>query len=243
MIDRSLNYGRHHIVRFLRQAGPAKIIVDLGAGSGTDLAAAKAVHPTAALHGVESWAPHVETLSNLGISVAQLNIERDPLPFADESVDIIIANQILEHCKEVFWIFSETSRILKPGGCFIVGVPNLAALHNRLLLACGRQPTPIRTASAHIRGFTRRDLENFLHSCWPGGYRMEGFGGANFYPFPPVLARPLAAMLPNLAWGIFLLLRKMKPYRGEFRSFPAEQRLETNFYTGPTESDAKAGND
>lgn len=65
----------------------------------------------------------------------QLNIERDPLPFADESVDIFMANQVLEHCKEIFWIFSEVSRCLKPGGCFIIGVPNLAALHNRLLLA------------------------------------------------------------------------------------------------------------
>lgn len=233
MIDRSLNYGRHHIRRFLRQAGPAATIVDLGAGQGADLAAARAVFPQAALHGVESWAPYVQELSTQGVTVAQLNIERDPLPFADESVDIFIANQVLEHCKEIFWIFSEVSRTLRPGGCLIIGVPNLAALHNRLLLACGRQPSPIKSASAHIRGFTRHDLEHFLTSCWPGGYKLEGFGGANFYPFPPVLARPLAALLPNLAWGIFFLLRKAKPYHGEFQRFPPEQGLESNFYLGP----------
>jgi SAM-dependent methyltransferase len=243
MIDRSLNYGRHHISRFLRQAGEAAAIVDLGAGKGADLAAARLVYPQAALYGVESWTPYVETLSAQGISVCQLNIEHAPLPFADQSVDIFIANQVLEHCKEIFWIFSEVSRVLKPGGCFIVGVPNLAALHNRILLACGRQPSPIKTASAHIRGFTRSDLEHFLTSCWPGGYKIEGFGGANFYPFPPLLARPLAALLPNLAWGIFLLLRKVKPYQGEFRKFPAAEQLETNFYTGPSGLDAAAGDD
>jgi len=241
MIDRSLNYGRHHISRFLQQAGTASAIVDLGAGKGADLAAARAVYPQALLHGVESWTPYVETLAAQGIDVVQLDIEHDQLPFADESVDIVIANQVLEHCKELFWIFSEISRTLRPGGCCIIGVPNLAALHNRLLLACGRQPSPTKTASAHIRGFTRRDLEHFLTSCWPGGYKIEGFGGANFYPFPPLLAKPLAALLPNLAWGIFLLLRKNKPYRGEFLDFPKTEQLETNFYTGPTKTEEQNG--
>ena len=33
-------------------------------------------------------------------------------PFENETVDIIIVNQILEHCKD-FWIFHEISRVLK----------------------------------------------------------------------------------------------------------------------------------
>lgn len=143
MIDRTLNYGRHHIANFLRQASASpSLIVDLGAGHGADLATAESVHPSACLAGVESWPPYVEALSAKGITVYSLNIERDPFPFTDKSVDVVIANQVLEHCKEVFWIFSEVSRILKPGGCFIVGVPNLAALHNRFLLALGYQPSP-----------------------------------------------------------------------------------------------------
>ena len=232
MIDRSLNYGRHHIAKFLRQAVDSGIIVDLGAGKGADLAIAAAVHPQAKLIAVENWPPYVDALSAKGVAVESLNIERDELPFSDESVDVIIANQVLEHCKEVFWIFSEVSRTLKTGGCFIVGVPNLAALHNRLLLAMGQQPSPIKTASAHVRGYTRQDIEQFVASCFPGGYRMEAFGGSNFYPFPPLLAKPLAAIFPNFAWGIFFLLRKVGPYNGQFLKFPVEQRLETNFWLG-----------
>lgn len=41
------------------------------------------------------------------------NIERDSLPLADGQADLIIANQILEHTKEIFWIFHEVSRSLK----------------------------------------------------------------------------------------------------------------------------------
>jgi SAM-dependent methyltransferase len=232
MIDRTLNYGRHHIANFLRQAGDSSSIVDLGAGQGTDLAIAAALHPQAKLIAVENYLPYVDALLAKGLAVESLNIERDQLPFADESVDVIIANQVLEHCKEIFWIFSEVSRTLKTGGCFIVGVPNLASLHNRLLLAVGRQPSPIKTASAHVRGYTRRDMEHFVASCFPGGYRVEAFGGSNFYPFPPFLAKPLATVFPNFAWGIFFLLRKIGPYNGEFLRFPVDQRLETNFWLG-----------
>jgi SAM-dependent methyltransferase len=227
-----LNYGRHHILDYLRKAGNPGAIVDLGAGHGADLGIAASVFPKAKLVGVESWPPYVEALSAKGISVVPLDIERQRLPFSDESVDVFIANQVLEHCKEVFWIFSEVTRTLKTGGCFIVGVPNLAALHNRLLLALGRQPSPIKTASAHVRGFTRQDMEHFLSSCFPAGYRLEAFGGSNFYPFPPLLAKVLAAAFPNLAWGIFFLLRKARPYNNEFLKFPADQRLETNFWLG-----------
>jgi hypothetical protein len=84
-----------------------------------------------------------------------------------------------------------------------------------------------------VRGFTRRDLETFLQCGFPGGYGLTGFAGSNFYPFPPLLARPLARMLPSMAWGIFLDFQKLRQYAREFLEYPARERLETNFYLGP----------
>jgi hypothetical protein len=83
--------------------------------------------------------------------------------------------------KELFWIAHQVSRVLRVGGSFVIGVPNLASLHNRVLLALGRQPTSIRSASAHVRGFTKPDLAAFLGDCFPGGYRLDGLAGGNFY--------------------------------------------------------------
>jgi hypothetical protein len=37
MIDRSLNYGRHHIKAFLSSSVPFNTILDIGAGKGDDL--------------------------------------------------------------------------------------------------------------------------------------------------------------------------------------------------------------
>jgi hypothetical protein len=109
----------------------------------------------------------------------------------------------------------------------------LASLHNRLLLALGRQPTSIQNASAHVRGWTRRDLVRFLNTAFPGGYKVERWGGSNFYPLPPALARPMARLVPGMAWGLFMLLRKQTCYDKQFVDYPGRAGLETNFFRGP----------
>lgn len=232
MIDKSLNYGRHLIYNSLLNAAPYSTILDIGAGVGNDLALSSKAVPSAKKIAIEAYAPYVEKLSQQGIQVYSLNIEKDRFPFNNESIDVVIANQVLEHTKELFWIFHEITRVLPLGGKFIIGVPNLASLHNRLLLLLGRQPTPIQNASAHVRGYTKHDIINFISLCFPGGYELKQFGGSNFYPFPPVVARPLARIFPNMAWGIFLMFEKKKSYIQQFLDFPVAQKLETNFYLG-----------
>lgn len=232
MIDRSLNYGRHHIRKFLSDSMPYSLVVDLGAGLGCDLELARSMNGNAELHAIEASSGNAEALAGKGINAHFLNIERDSLPFQDGSVDVVIANQVLEHTKEIYWICHEISRVLKLGGHLIVGVPNLASLHNRILLLFGRQPTPIQSSTAHVRGFTKHDLLKFTERIFPDGYSQEGFGGSNFYPFPPVLAKRLAIMFPNLAWGIFFNLKKAREYRDEFIAYPVAEKLETNFYLG-----------
>jgi SAM-dependent methyltransferase len=239
MIDRSLNYGRSAIKKFLLGLSPIERALDVGAGGGDDLETVRKCSPGAALYAVESYPPNVEKLKQAKIEVLQANIEREVLPFTDEYFDVVMSNQTLEHVKELFWILHNMSRTLKVGGHMIVGVPNLAAAHNRLLLLLGRQPTCLKNASAHVRGYTKRDFLGALDKIFPGGYKLEGFAGANFYPFPPLLARPLAALAPNHAWGIFMLLRKTRRYNEEFLEFPVTSQLETNFYLGESGDRAK----
>lgn len=218
--------------RFLRAASPYQKVLDIGAGHGDDLLMAGSVHPSAQLIGIEPYVPHAAELKSKGIQVHSLNIERDVFPFREGDLDIVMANQIFEHTKEVFWILDQISRALKGGGHLLIGVPNLAALHNRILLAVGMQPSPLKNNSAHVRGFTKGDMIRLLNSGFPGGFALKGFGGSNFYPFPPPLARPLAAALPSMAWGIFFHFQKARPYSGEYLRYPIQEQLETNFFVG-----------
>jgi SAM-dependent methyltransferase len=232
MIDRTLNYGRNVLARFLKKRKSCGSALDIGAGHGDDLAIVSRFYPEARRHAIECYPPYVKELQAQGVKVETLNIERDEFPFNTESLDVVIANQILEHTKEIFWILDQTSNVLKVGGSLLIGVPNLAALHNRVLLAVGRQPSPLKNNSAHIRGFTKPDVRALLDSVWPGGYHLKGFGGGNFYPFPPVIARPLAWLFPTMAASIFFHFVKQKPYQREFLKYPVEQKLETNFFLG-----------
>ena len=232
VIDRSLNYGRNVIEGFYRRIAPFESVLDIGAGSGDDLLAARKVCSSAELFAVESYLPNVERLQRVGIHTISANLESCSLPLDECSIDVVLSNQTLEHVKEIFWILHEVSRVLKVGGYLMIGVPNLASLHSRLMLLFGMQPTCLQNHSAHVRGYTRHDLLRLFERVFPGGYRLQGFGGSNFYPFPPVIAKPMARLMPNFAWSIFLLLQKTRPYTQEFLDHPVREQLETNFYLG-----------
>jgi len=211
---------------------PYTSVLDIGAGYGADLSIAKDVDPSCTLYALEYNLSNVSILESQGISVNSIDLEKEQFPYDSDFFDVIIANQILEHTKELFWIFHEATRVLKGGGGLIIGVPNLASLHNRILLSIGRQPTSIKSASAHIRGFTKPDLLHFVNTCWPGGYELVKWGGSNFYPFPPVISKPMASMFPSLAWGLFLLFEKVGEYNDEFIQYPINENLETNYFVG-----------
>lgn len=245
-----LNYGRHILraagVRYAKtriQGNPSGEIriLDLGCGHGTDLRNIReeihSVLPEGAgwkiqLFGVENYGPYVEECELSGIRVRSLDVERDPFPGDGAPYDLILANQILEHTKEIFWIFSEAARLLAPGGRFIVGVPNLASLHNRILLLFGQQPTAIQALSAHVRGFTYHDLKRFGEE---GGYfRVVARSGSNFYPFPVPLAKILARLFPSMAWALFMEFERTSREGSFLDCLKGDQNfLETPFYGSP----------
>lgn len=228
--DQDETYGAHVVREFLELAAPFETLLDIGAGPGRDLSIARDISPGATLLAVE--VKPTESLTLVTPNVFAVDIERAKLPFPDESVDVVVANQVLEHTKEIFWIFHEVTRVLKLGGHLIIGVPNVASLHNRGLLLFGEHPTQHKLYSAHVRVFSKRDTERFLDVCWPGGYEVLRFSGSQFYPFPKFIARRLARRFPAAAFSIFWLASKGRPYSSEFLRHPEAAQLETNFFVG-----------
>jgi hypothetical protein len=82
-----------------------------------------------------------------------------------------------------------------------------------------------------VRGLTAHGFVQMLHDVDPSLYVLERARGANFYPLPPLLARPAAAILPRYAWSRFLLLTKVGDYHDQFPAFVRERKLETNYRT------------
>ncbi len=54
-----------------------------------------------------------------------------PLPFADQSFDVLIAVEVMEHITSHASLFNEAFRILKPGGLFLFTTPNILSLKSR----------------------------------------------------------------------------------------------------------------
>lgn len=52
-----------------------------------------------------------------------MNLEREKLPFADNSVDEINASHLLEHINNIFFVLNECWRVLKPHGKMTIEVP------------------------------------------------------------------------------------------------------------------------
>lgn len=223
-----LNYGEKSITSFLKESS-YRSVLDIGCGKGRDLLLSKkyANSDKVRLFGVDLQ----EDKNNIeGVEIFKLNIEKEKLPFLDETFDIVIANQVLEHVKEIFWVSNEICRVLKRNGRFIIGVPNLAALHNRILLLFGKHPTCIKTSSAHVRGFTIDDLLIFYEKI--GGLKNIAIKGENIYPFPPFISTPLSSLFPNIAVSIFLLFEKTEKYQNNFIEYLKQNQLETPFFNG-----------
>ncbi len=237
--DQRETYGPHVVESLVAGLRDLDVVVDLGAGSGRDLNIVRRLHPRAQLIAIEGGYEYAQSLTGKADIIHVKNIERDALPLADGQADLIIANQVLEHTKEIFWIFHEVTRCLKIGGHFLFGVPNICSLHNRFLLAIGRHPTQHKVCSAHVRPFSKSDTLAFLSACFPEGYRLAQFRGAQFYPFPGAMSRILSRAFPTLAFTIFFSIRKNKQYGDEFATYPARAQLETNFWTGDVSTESQ----
>jgi SAM-dependent methyltransferase len=82
---------------------------------------------------VEDWlAAHCQKIIGMDVSVSShRNIKLlvwgsvYHLPFADNSLDLITCNMVVEHLAEPATAFAEAARCLRPGGAFIVNTPNL----------------------------------------------------------------------------------------------------------------------
>jgi SAM-dependent methyltransferase len=98
--------------------------------------------------------------AKLGIETHWANVD-EPLPFANESFDAVVAGELLEHVRDPRRLVDEASRVLRSGGTFVGSVPNAFRLKNRLRFLCGRKPEDDPT---HLHMFSPDDVRSLLRS-------------------------------------------------------------------------------
>ncbi len=182
------------------------VLLDVGCWDGEFTGRCATTLGAARTLGVEVYEGPAAAAERRGVEVARVDLESSPLPWDDESVDVVLCNQVLEHLKNVWLPMAEMHRVLRPGGHAVLSVPNLASLHNRVLLALGRQPTSIRTFGPHVRGFTLAEFTDFVERG--GAYEIEERRGAGFYPVPARFSRPLSRLWIGASHTMVVVARK-----------------------------------
>ena len=133
----------------------------------------------------------VERARAKGIEAQQVDVDTSALPFADGSFDTVVSNSMIEHRFFPERTLDECVRVLRPGGKFIVCLPNMAHWLCRWWLLTGRFPyvknSP--TDMLHIRFFT---VHEAVKLCRARGLRvLEVDGSASLWAkeFYPALVR------------------------------------------------------
>lgn len=105
---------------------PGDVVLDLGAGGGFDcFLAAKQVGPSGKVIGVDMTAAMLEKARENAKKGDYPNVEFrlgeiENLPVADQVVDVVLSNCVINLSPDKDRVFSEIHRVLKPGGRFMI---------------------------------------------------------------------------------------------------------------------------
>jgi methionine biosynthesis protein MetW len=115
-------------------------VLDLGCGDG-ELLAYLRDHKACTGYGIEIDDAAVYACAQRGVDVIQLNLDEGLKLFDDNSFDVVLQIDTLQHLRNAEVMLRETVRVGKTG---IVAFPNFAHWQNRLSVLLGRMPVTKR---------------------------------------------------------------------------------------------------
>ncbi|UCE11583.1 MAG: methyltransferase domain-containing protein [Candidatus Thorarchaeota archaeon] len=134
----------------------------------------------AEVHGVDISPNALRLAENRGLIAKEFDLDGNRWPYEDNTFDVVIAGDLLEHLFDTETVVAEAYRVLRQGGLFIVSAPNINCYYNRLWVLFGKLPYWIESAPnlvfvplakdfgdtffnpGHIRVFNKESLTKLL---------------------------------------------------------------------------------
>ncbi len=204
-------------------------VLDLGCGNGAYTIKTTSQLSSRVIVGVEGNEEKLKEAASRGLKVLCCDLNKT-FPFANASFDMVFCNFVIEHLFDIDNFILEIKRVLKDGGCAIIGTENLASTHNFLALVLGMQPFPMTIAlsskyrlgnrlqaknllpinneeSPHVRVFAYEGLKD-IFSVY--SFDIEKICGAGYPPLLGWISRIFAKIDPRHAAFNLIKVRKGK---------------------------------
>ncbi len=192
------------ILNCLEKTNSRVSLLDCGCDDGAWTIKLREVIGDASLFGIEIVEERRKTALSRGVQAVTADLN-ETFPFADRSMNIIHANQVIEHLHDTDQFVSEIQRVLVHGGYAVICTENLAGWHNIFSLMLGWQPFSLTNICSrkfqignplaihnhepgvnpdswqHMRVFAYQGLKELLQEY---GLETEHYQGSGYYPFP-----------------------------------------------------------
>ncbi|MBO6538834.1 MAG: class I SAM-dependent methyltransferase [Rhizobiaceae bacterium] len=124
-----------------------KSLLDVGSGKGNHLVALG--RRGLDVYGLDKRPESIEVLKDFDIR--QSDLEAEPFPFDDNSLDIVFSKSVIEHVWNADNFLEQTLRVLKPGGLAVLLTPDWRT-----------QAHMFWDDYTHVKPWTRKGLQNAL---------------------------------------------------------------------------------
>jgi methionine biosynthesis protein MetW len=137
-------------------------ILELGCGNGSIISSVAQDLNTTSLFGVDINEKALLEAAKKGIITHRIDLNSDFLDYPNNSFDIILMEEVIEHLVNPDHALEETFRLLKNGGYLLITTPNLGWWLNRVALLIGYQPFWTECSTKYNVGKLKRSLNESL---------------------------------------------------------------------------------
>lgn len=132
-----------------------------------------------------TYKSRMERYPHIPIEIRPANVEKDRLPYADGSFDLVVAMEIFEHLAlDPHFFLSEACRILRPGGHVLITTPNICSHRGVQKMLSNEAPT-LLAYLCHLEAFMAATTgsmpqENLRSLVGPRDLRQNSWGHQMF---------------------------------------------------------------
>jgi SAM-dependent methyltransferase len=186
-----------------RHAGPDRVFLDAGAGRGPYSLIAKDLYQKVYCYEYDKSELDAARNHIHADNVEFSSVDLTAIPLPDDSVDVIVCSEVLEHIPDNKKAVSELYRVLKNDGSLLVSMPNRFSLFYQKVYMMHRKSwfpkpeggtdDPHFEARRHIE-YPFWKIEDLLKTS---AFKIVGRTGANIIPLPDSVRKKMALSYPS----------------------------------------------